>query len=446
MPKTQITLLAILIVSLAANAWQWTRQSVATQPNPNSNDAQPLAPGNALQRTPAKADASAEPATRKEASAHMNLASIMAMQDPMERMQALVEHIKSLPVDQIGEMLDELDDSKDPKTRFLTHLLLTRWGQEDPDAAFASLGNISAKRNGSQARAILEGLTAIDPSRAVAWLTSPENDARHQPWMGLGLARSLASEWSRQNPEAAIAWAASLEPGDLQTGAYLGIVENLMKSDPERAAAIAMDVETGARSEFLGSIAEDWARQAPEDAIEWVGTLEGHERQTAMSEAMAGWAQEAPKSAAAYLDGLPADERNEHIGALARSWAEQEPGAAANWLGSQPEGDSKVEAMGHVMWNWTSQDPEAASAWLAEQPPGDSFDRGAAGLAKAATSAFEDPEAGVAWSSSIQNEELRTEMTRHTLQRWMRQDPEAAQAWAEANPVEGTTPSREGGK
>ena len=97
------------------------------------------------------------------------------------------------------------------------------------------------------------------------------------------------------------------------------------------------------------------------------------------------------------MDGLPADERNEHVGALARSWAEQEPGAAANWLGSQPEGDSKVEAMGHVMWNWTSQDPEAASAWLAEQPPGDSFDRGAAGLAKAATSAFEDPEAGVAW-------------------------------------------------
>ena len=213
-----------------------------------------------------------------------------------------------------------------------------------------------------------------------------------------------------------------------------------------RRQRIAMNAETGARSEFLGSIAEDWARQAPEDAIEWVGTLEGHERQTAMSEAMAGWAQEAPESAAAYLDGLPADERNEHVGALARSWAEQEPGAAANWLGSQPEGDSKVEAMGHVMWNWTSQDPEAASAWLAEQPPGDSFDRGAAGLAKAATSAFEDPEAGVAWSSSIQNEELRTEMTRHTLQRWMRQDPEAAQAWAEANPVEGTTPSREGGK
>ena len=53
-----------------------------------------------------------------------------------------------------------------------------------------------------------------------------------------------------------------------------------------RRQRIAMDAETGARSEFLGSIAEDWARQAPEDAIEWVGTLEGHERQTAMSEAM----------------------------------------------------------------------------------------------------------------------------------------------------------------
>ncbi len=393
-----------------------------------------MAPGDALKRRPAQAKA--EPTTPKNAAAHIDFASIMAIRDPMERMQAMIEHIKNLPVDQIGKMLDDLGNSKDPKTRFLSHLLLTRWGQEDPDAAFASLGNLSAKRNGSQANAILGGLASTDPSRAVAWLTNPDNNAQHQPWMGYSLAQTLSAEWSRQDPEAALAWATSLESGDLQTGAYSGIINNLLESDPERAASIAMDVESNARPKLLGQIAETWAEQEPGAAVDWAASLEGDERRVAMSEAMAGWAQLSPESAANYLNDLPTEQRAEHVGAVARSWAERAPAEAAEWLGAQPEGESKVDAMGHVMWNWTSQNPEAASTWLAEQPPGESFDRGVAGLAKAATHAFDDPEAGVTWSSTIHNEELRTTMTRHTLGQWMEQDPAAARAWAETNGVD----------
>jgi hypothetical protein len=437
MRPIQLILLIALLASLAVNAWQYTQRAEAhPQAERDALDAKNVSLGDALKRTPSKEKGSGQTATPSKGTAYMDLANIMAIRDPMERVQAMVEHIKQLPVDQIGPMLEELGEAKDPKTQFFSHLLLTRWGQEDPDAAFASLGNLSAKRNGSQANAILAGLATTDPNGAVAWLTDPDNNAQHQPWMGWSLARTLATEWSRQDPEAALAWAATLDSGDLQIGAYSGIVENLLETNPERAASIAMGVDSGDRPKLLGQIAESWAAQSPSDAVDWANTLEGRDRRVAMSEAMAGWAQEAPQSAASFLNDLPAEERAEHVGAVARSWAEQAPAEAAQWLGAQPEGDSKSEAMGHVMWNWTSQDPEAASVWLADQPPGDSFDRGVSGLAKAATHAFDDPEAGVTWSSTIQNESLRATMTRHTLGQWMRQDPVAAQAWAEANGVE----------
>ena len=445
MSKSQTVFLLTLIASLAINAWQYTQQSKADrQTHSPAIDAKPIAPGNTLKRTAAQTNAKS--ASPKNATVYQDLASIMAIRDPMDRMQAMIEHIKNLPVDQIGEMLDELGNDKDPKKRFLANLLLTRWGQEDPDAAFASLGNLSPKRNGNQANAILAGLAATDPNRAVAWLTDPDNNAQHQLWMGHSLARTLAEEWSRQDPDAALAWAATLDSGDLQTGAYSGIISNLLETDPARAASVAMDVESEDRPKLLGQIAESWAEQSPAEAVDWASTLEGRDRRSAMSEAMAGWAQLSPENAAAYINDLSAEERSRHVGPVARSWAESAPAEAAQWLGAQPESESKADAMGHVMWNWTSNDPEAASIWLAEQPQGESFDRGALGLAKAATSAFDDPEAGVTWSSAIQNEELRATMTRHTLGRWMQQDPTAAQAWADTNGVEAPASSRRGGK
>ena len=447
MSKLHLILLVALLGSLVVNAWQYARlREAGQQIGSNAVATKQIDSGNALKRTPSDTSANAESTASSPAPAYRDLASIMAIKDPMERMQAMIEHIKNLPVDQIGEMLDELGNDKDPKTRFLSHLLLTRWGQEDPDAAFASLGNLAAKRNGSQANAILAGLAATDPSSAVAWLTDPNNNAQHQPWMGYSLAQTLSAEWSRQDPEAALAWAATLESGDLQTGAYSGIIDHLLETDPARAASVAMGLESEDRPKLLGEIAETWAEQEPSAAVDWVNTLEGRDREVAMSEAMAGWAQLSPESAAAYINDLSAEERALHSGPVARRWAESAPAEAAQWLGAQPEGESKADAMGHVMWNWTNNDPEAASTWLAEQPQGESFDRGASGLAKAATHAFDDPEAGVTWSSTIQNEELRSSMTRHTLGRWMQQDPTAAQAWAESNGVEAPAPSRSGGK
>lgn len=439
--RSRILLLTLLAGSLGLNAWQFAqRSSKSTDATGASASDSPGGLGAMLQRVDSaaeKLEGLANPLSVAEVS---DLAAALAIVDPLERMQALIGVVRNLPADELGPLLEELRDgkgAKDPRNRLLTNLLLTRWGQVDADGAFASLGKVSAKQGGGAANAILAGLAAVDPARAVAWLTAPDNTMQHQPWLGHQLASTLATEWARQDPEAALDWARGLDAGDQRMGAYAGIIDHLMESDPEQAAGVAMELSEGERPKLLGQVAESWAEQEPTAAVEWANSLElPRERSQALEDALSGWARSEPGQAASYVDELPLEERAALVGDLARTWAEREPAAAAEWLGSQEESGGKAEAMGHVMWNWTSQDPESASAWLAGQEPGASFDAGASGLAKAATHAFQDGEAGVRWSSAIQNEELRATMTRHTLRQWMGQDPSAASAWAESNGVE----------
>jgi hypothetical protein len=448
MKRALLATVSALVVSLGINAWQLSRggrgdQNADRHASISTNRLRgregDSRTGGRLHPDSLEAKRGRGSAAEAKSGAPKTLSEILAMRDPLDRYEALLAFVRRLPSDQIGEMLKELRSGSsklDGEARLIAHLLLTRWGQEDPEAAFASLGKVNAKRGGGDAITILAALAATDPARAVAWLSDPENGLPQQAWMGHMLARTIAEEWARQDSDAALAWAASLSDSEQRSGAYAGIIGNLLERNPERAAAIALALDPADRPNLLGEIAETWARQAPEAAVAWANSLNATERAEALSNALGGWAATAPAEAAAYVDSLPAEERGDHVGRLGRTWAQEAPAEAAAWLGTQEESVGRADAMGHVMWNWTNVDPEAAADWLGEQPAGPSYDNGVAGLAKAATNTFDDPETGVGWASTIENEQLRTAMTQHTLGRWMRQDPVAAQAWAAEQGVE----------
>ena len=438
MSRSLFIVITLLAISLLLNAWQFNRRS---QPSPEPSSGEPRAQ---QRKNPAASNPSSTPradragAPRQAGNATSSLADTLAIRNPLDRYAALLAYVSNLPVDQIGPTLEELrsrSGKPDAEGRLLAHLLLTRWGLEDADAAFASLERISAKQNGEAAAAILAALTSTDPARAVAWLNDSRSGLEGQPWMGQWMARTVAEQWARQDPDAALAWATGLPDGQ-RRGALSGIMSNLLESDPRRAVSVAMAMEPGDRSSLLGQIAGAWAAQSPGEAVAWINTLEEGEREGTLREALGSWATSAPSEAAAYLDQLPEPERQAYVSNIARTWAQQDPAEAASWLGNQPESQGKSDAMGHVMWNWTTSDPESAATWLGQQPAGDSYDSGVTGLAKAATHAYADPATAVNWASTIENESLRGRMTEHTLGAWMRQDAAAAQAWASENGVQ----------
>ena len=429
----------VLILSVALNAWQLTMNSSAT--GKASDDQKSSRSDNSLQqvslsdrRAPIKKGNTKSP----ETASYSSLDEVLAIGDPLQRYEALLAFIKNLDPDEIEGYLGALRSGKgkmDGETSLLRRLLLARWTQEDPDAALASLSSAGGKQAYADAGTVLSTLAAMDPARAAAWLADPENSLLRQPWMGAMLSRSIAEQWARQDPDAALAWASSLDP-EQRSGAYAGIINNIMESDPQRAAALAMSLDSYDRPKLLGQIAQSWAAQDPAEAVAWANSLSALDREESLQEALGSWAVSDPSKAAAYVDQMPEEERAAVVGEVARNWAQQEPAEAAEWLGNQPESEGKAGAMGQVMWNWTTSDPEAAANWLGDQPAGPSYDNGVTGLAKAATHAYDDPSTAVNWASTIENQDLRDRMTNHTLGAWRRQDEQAATSWAAENQVE----------
>lgn len=443
MNKTAIGLSGALVVSLLGNAWQVSHRAEknsAVDENAGTASKVSREAREFVGSTPARTGGSrANSSAGADSVAPGSLEKLLAISDPMDRYEAILAFVRGLPIDQIPETLDSIRESGgkklDAEGRLLTELLLTRWGAEDPEAAFASLEGLGVKEGARDALRILTGLASADPGRAAEWLGRDGNRMTEQPSMAQLLAATIGREWSRRDPDAALGWATGLPDGQ-RRDALAAVLGSVIVTDSERALAMANRLSAEDRNSIVGELAGEWARRSPEAALSWIETLGGSHRSEALAEVIESWATSEPAQAASYVNGLSVEERSNFVADIGRQWSRQDPVEAAQWLGSQPESSERAEAAGHLMWNWASNDPQAAADWLGQLPAGQSYDTGVAGFAKAAVHAFDDAESGVLWAATIENEQLRGTMVNHTLGQWMRQDREAAQTWATENGVE----------
>ncbi|MDG2125477.1 MAG: hypothetical protein P8J87_17365, partial [Verrucomicrobiales bacterium] len=348
------------------------------------------------------------------------LKSILTSPDPTSRLSSLFAYAESVPVTEIGAALAELRATTrgdDPEALITAHILLTRWGTEDPAAALAHLAEADIKRAYGDGRAILAAYASGNPQRAVAWLGDPDNQLASQPKLGHVLAGTIANEWARTDPDAALAWAASLPEGQ-SSGAHIAILRNLASRDPALASFVATSLEPGGeRTRAIAEVSDAWASQDPDAALTWAATLDGEERHQATRQSLDALTDIDPQQAATYLESITdAGEQARLLTTVAGSWAETQPAEAATWLADRPESDGKTDAMGWVAWHWTNADPQAASTWLIDQPESQSRDRAIGSLAKAT---FEsDPAAAVTWAAQITDPQTRDQSLTRGLTEW----------------------------
>ena len=361
---------------------------------------------------------------------------ILADPDPLNRVQRLMSYVNGLSPKEMPEALIALQESApqwDPHMKMAVGLLLTRWATADTDAAFA---HVEQMKNKDQARdatfSILRALSSQDPQKALEWMSGQGNDMAKNGWMGHALAGTIASEWVRQDPDAALAWANSL-PQNQRQGALGGALETIAASDPLEAAQRLLELDPGeAREKAAGNIANLWAKRAPQEAMEWAMTLEGDDRESAMTRALGGWASVEPEQAASFINDIPAEERTgSQVSEVGRRWASQEPSKAAQWLIDQPESRGRTDAVGYAMWHWTNEDPGGAADWILEQPRGDFRDNGIASIAKATFE--EDPSSAVTWAATIDNDKQREGSIERGVREWAKREPELAREWVQQN-------------
>ena len=366
-----------------------------------------------------------------------SLNGIMSAPGPLDRFQGIFSHVQNLPADRIeAEILLAREAMQagnfDPERLFAMHLLMTRFGLEQPERAVTWLNGQDMMTRGFGTVTVLASLASKDPQAAAKFFNDPDNPILKMPRVGSFAALGVAREWSRTDPAGAMAWAKSL-PEDSRAGAYTGLVGGMMAEDPLAATRTAKQLPPGEeRERLMGNIAETWGNKDPKAALAWTNTLEGDEKIEANKKALNGWANKDPKAAAAHLATLPPAEGDKYLGAVAGRWANRNPSEAAAWLTTQPEGDGRKEAMGSVMGLWSETEPEKASAWLVTQPTGASKDTGIVTLANSQVKS--DPEAALTWAATINDPTTRALQLKANVRQWARRDAPAATQWVGSSP------------
>ena len=253
--------------------------------------------------------------------------------------------------------------------------IMSSWAREDPAAAAAAAAQLPPGRIFSQSVSLIASQWSQTGRKeeVFAWAkTLPEGEAR------TGALGSLFSQWSTQDPQAAIAALGSLAPGD--------------------------------RNQAIRSISSGWSNKNPEAVLQWSASLpNAEERRDVIRDAVSQWANSAPEAAASYVRGLGEEDRGPAMRAVVDRWASKDAEAAAEWLAVQPAGSSKDSAITALARKISSEDPETAISWAATISDPKNRDRQIENLAR--DWMRQDAATAKAWiSSSNLSQEIKTRL------------------------------------
>jgi RNA polymerase sigma factor (sigma-70 family) len=139
-----------------------------------------------------------------------------------------------------------------------------------------------------------------------------------------------------------------------------------------------------------------------------------------------------PQSWIGRLPLLPEAERGRAIESIAGAWARQSPEEAISWAGSLTSGDTRAGAVAAITSGWANKDARGAADWVGKMSPGNERDRGAEALVMSVADKF--PQEAWEWALSIGESAGRTRAATQAAKMMMTRDATTARQWIETGP------------
>ncbi len=360
---------------------------------------------------------------------------IARMPGNSSRIQGLLEFYGNLTADQLAAEAAKLEGLRMNERMMASFLLFGRWAEVDPTAAMA-YSNTAGMAGGFVRPTILQSWASVDPAGAAKYYVENPREFAMMGMMGGGRggqggASIIASEWARQDPAGAMAWAASLTT---EKGAAMNsVIGEIAKTDPRKAGEMIGQMDSGDRAAAYRSVAAQYGALDFAEAQAWIRTLPGDKQEAALGAAIRGLSNSDPAAAAKQLASMEAGEAKDRavenvVGSLARL----DPAAAAEFLKQQASDEGRADAMRELMPAWTRRDPAAALAYARSFPEGNVRDN--ALQAYVAGYNTGSPAELVKVAAMIGDEGDRNRSIGIAAMRWMREDATAAKAYIEASP------------
>ncbi len=239
---------------------------------------------------------------------------------------------------------------------------------------------------------IVGAWAAEDATAAMAYAGSIEDgELRKQTILG------ALGEWAENDPDDALKWAGNLPGGDLKRNAETVVINKIEETDPERALAIIQTQGPGRASQFVYGVFGNWASRDPETAA----------------------------AKAAQLP--PGQLRNAAVQIVAGQWAQQDVNKALEWAGQLPQNNVQTQALSDILRVWSQQDFDASVDWLKKQPAGSRRDRMLQNMSWQQIN--DNPENALSLAELMGSTNEQDEMLRRIAESWGRNDLKAAQDW-----------------
>lgn len=394
---------------------------------------------NPAQRTRASTrstDPSAGGNTRKSHSGS-SAGQIARMPGISNRTQALLDFYAGLTPEQLAEEAGKLDGLPMAERMLASFLLFGRWAEVDPTAAMA-FSSTMGMAGGFVRPTILQSWASVDPVNAAKYFAANPREfammdmmgGGRGPMGGQGASSIIASEWARQDPAAALAWASSLATG--KGAAMSAVVGEVAKSDPRKAAEMLGKMDPADRAGAYASVAAQYGALDFSEAQTWIRSLPADEQTAALASAIGGLSNTDPAAAAKQVASMEAgDAKDRLIADVVEDLARKDPQAAADFLKEQDSEQAQRDAMRQLMPAMIGKNPIAALAFVNSYQPGPVRDSAVQSYVWSNNTGA--PAELIEVAGTITDEGDRNRTIGVAAMRWMREDPVAAKAYVEAS-------------
>jgi hypothetical protein len=353
------------------------------------------------------------------------------------RIQALMDFYSTLTPEQLAEEAKKLDGLPMGERMLSSFLLFGRWAEVDPTAAMA-FSSTMGMAGGFVRPTILQSWASVDPANAARYYAANPREfammdmmgGGRGPMGGQGASSIIATEWARQDPAAALAWASSLATG--KNEAMNAVVGEVAKTDPRKAADMLAKMAPEERAGAYRSVASQYGALDFVEAQTWIRTLPTDEQANALASAIGGLSNNDPITAAKEVAKMEAgDAKDDLIEDVVGDLARKDPQAAADFLKEQTSERAQRDSMRELLPALTAKNPIAALAFVNSYQPGPVRD--SAAQAYVWSNSKGSPAEVIQVAESIADEGDRDRTVGIAAMRWMREDAPAAKAYVEAS-------------
>jgi hypothetical protein len=335
-------------------------------------------------------------------------AAVAATADP-RRLEEVIRSIGQGDQDAAIQLLSEYPAAD---TSLVWEGILTGTGKTDRGTAAAL-----ALEKGIKVDEHVGYWAAREPDAALAWARSLEDPAQRRRAMD-----AVVKELITANPRAALDELGALPAGRSRTDRTAEALAALSRTDPAAARSAAGALPNPAdRQRALSALTETLAVRDPAAALvilkdlSWAGP--------------AGWSYQSPNgNSSGSLSG-----GTDHNSI--RQLMQSAPEATINTLVSLPS--ERKAPVRQAVQQWAAHQPEAASRWIQGMPASTTKDTAISGLTQWLTHESPEPdyEAALAWGAAASTLEQQFNEMQNTISAWRNQDWKAARAAVDRLPI-----------